>query len=146
MPRPARLLVSAGFLWITLWAVVGSLLGARINRALSMNDTIYVQGLQRELMRTAHAHMNSLSYGIILMGLTWVPARRYASERTLILAAWSAVAGTAIFGLGMVLEAFYPTVHDMLSPATAFSALGGLGVMFAFGTWGIVFLRGAVRP
>ena len=146
MPRMARILICSGFLWIALWATVGSLLGARINQALLTQDTAWIASLQRELLRTAHAHMNTMSYGLILMGVTYVAARREVSEKATRMAALAALFGTVLFGAGLVGEAFSPTTSEGVSAATALSVVGGLGVILSFGAWGVYFLRSATRP
>ena len=146
MPRMARILVSFGFLWISLWATFGSLLGARLNDALRRQDDVWVASLQRELLRTAHAHMNSLSYGLILMGVTYVAARREVSEQATLRAAWAALLGTVVFGLGLVGEAFSPSARDGFAPMAFVSAAGGLAIIFSFGAWGLFFLRGVGKP
>jgi hypothetical protein len=142
----ARVLVSSGFLWIALWAVFGSLLGARLNEALRTEDAAWLASTQRELLRSAHAHMNAISYGLVLMGVTWTSARREVSERAARLAALSALFGTFVFGIGLVGEAFAPSTREGIAVAAWVSAAGGLGVIFAFGAWGSFFLKGVFRP
>lgn len=142
----ARFLVSFGFLWIALWATFGSLLGARLNEALRVRDDVWIASLQRELLRTAHAHMNSLAYGLILMGVTYVAARRQVSERATLRASGAALLGTVVFGVGLVGEAFSPSAHEGFAPFAFVSAAGGLAIIFSFGAWGLYFLRGVRSP
>lgn len=146
MPRMARILVSFGFLWIALWATFGSLLGARLNDALRRRDDVWIASLQRELLRTAHAHMNSLSYGLILMGVTYVAARRQASETATLRAAWAAIVGTVLFGVGLVGEAFSASAHEGFAPMAFVSATGGLAIIFSFCAWGLFFLKRVRKP
>jgi hypothetical protein len=146
MPRIARFLVASGFLWIALWAVMGSLLGARINLGIAQGDEIWLGSLQRELLRTAHAHMNTLSYGAILMGLSWVAARRCVSERALLRAAWGVLVGIPLFGLGLTLEAFWPTQRGDFAPVALLTAAGGTCVIFSFAAWGLFFLQRHKEP
>lgn len=145
MPRFSRFLIGFGFAWMALWAIFGSLLGARINAAILAGEDAYVQSWARTLFRTAHAHMNSMAMAVVLIGLTFVPARRLASQRTLIRAAGASVVGMVVFGCGMTLEAFFPPARGAISWAAAMSAVGGIAYILAVGAWGALFLFGTRR-
>ena len=140
MPKIARTLVGFGFLWMSLWATFGALLGARLNRALMTEDTHWLGSLQRSLLRSAHAHMNMMSLALIAIGLSYVAARRRAPERTLVVAALSALVGTVVFGCGLLLEAFFPPTRGSIPWASALTAVGGVVYLLAVGLWGVVFL------
>ncbi|MEY2987238.1 MAG: hypothetical protein RJB13_759 [Pseudomonadota bacterium] len=140
MPKIARTLVGFGFIWMSAWAMFGALLGARLNQALLTEDTVWLDGLQRTLFRTAHAHMNSMSLTLIALGLSYMAARRRASEKTLVLCSLSALGGTVVFGLGLLLEAFSPPTRGAIPWASAISAVGGVVHIMALGLWGIIFL------
>ena len=140
MPKIARTLVGFGFIWMSAWAMFGALLGARLNQALLTEDTAWLTGLQRTLFRTAHAHMNSMSLTLIALGLSYMAARRRASEKTLVVCSLSALGGTVVFGLGLLLEAFSPPTRGAIPWASAVSAVGGVVHILALGLWGLVFL------
>lgn len=140
MPKIARTLVGFGFIWMSTWAMFGALLGARLNQALLTEDSTWLGGLQRTLFRTAHAHMNSMSLTLIVLGLSYVAARRRASEKTLVISCIGALAGTVVFGTGLLLEAFFPPTRGAIPWASAVSAVGGVVHILALGLWGIIFL------
>lgn len=140
MPKIARTLVGFGFIWMSAWAMFGALLGARLNQALLTEDASWLNGLQRSLFRTAHAHMNSMSLTLIALGLSYMAARRRASEKTLVACSMSALGGTVVFGIGLLLEAFSPPTRGEIPWASAVSALGGVVHILALGLWGIIFL------
>jgi hypothetical protein len=145
MPKLGRLLVAIGFLWISLWAVVGSLLGAKINWALFHSDQIWLGSTQRELIRAAHAHMNTFAILLVLMGLSSNTAIGIAGIKNCQRIAGAACLGTVTFGLGLVLEAFYPTERGDLSPLVLLTGVGGTFVMAAFAAWGLIFVWGYKR-
>jgi hypothetical protein len=145
MNHMARFLVGSGFVWIAAWALLGSLLGARINWSLWSEDIVWLESQQRALLRTAHAHMNSMSFAVILMGLSYSAAVRFAPQKYLHLACYAALLGIPLFGSGLVLEAFFPTVRNNLSPLTLLTAAGGTLAMGAFFFWGLLFLGGVRR-
>lgn len=140
MPKIARTLVGFGFIWMSAWAMFGALLGAKLNQALLTEDTSWLNGLQRTLFRTAHAHMNSMSLTLIALGLSYMAARRRASEKTVVGCALCALGGTVVFGIGLLLEAFSPPTRGQIPWASALSAVGGVVHILALGLWGIIFL------
>lgn len=140
MPKIARTLVGFGFLWMSLWATFGALMGAKLNNALLSEDNGWLGGLQRSILRSAHAHMNIMSLVLIALGLTYVAARRRASEKTLVACALSTMGGTVVFGLGLVCESFFPPQRGAIPWASAITALGGVVYILAVGLWGLVFL------
>ena len=140
MPKIARTLVGFGFLWMSLWATFGALLGARLNRALMTEDAGWIESLQRSVLRSAHAHMNIMSLALIAIGLTYVSARRRASERTIVSTALSALASTIVFGSGLLLEAFFPPQRGSIPWASALTAAGGVVYILSVGLWGIIFI------
>ena len=145
MPRFGKLLVSAGFLWMSLWAVIGSLMGAKINSSLFHADEVWLGSLQRELFRTAHSHMNTMSYAIILMGVTSGYALKIKGEKFCSRVGFAAFLGMVLFGVGLLLEAFFPTERQNFSPIVLLTALGGTALIACFSIWGFVFLWGGIR-
>lgn len=146
MPKIARTLVGFGFLWMSTWATFGALLGARLNQAILNEDSLWLNGLQRSLLRSAHAHMNGMSLALIALGLSYMAARRRASERTLVVCSLSALVGTVVFGTGMVLESFFLPTRGEIPWAGAITAVGGIVHLLSIGLWGIIFLARAPRP
>jgi uncharacterized membrane protein len=133
MPKIARTLVGFGFLWMSLWATFGALMGAKLNNALLTEDNGWLGGLQRSIL-------NIMSLVLIALGLTYVAARRRASEKTLVACAMSTMGGTIVFGLGLVCESFFPPQRGAIPWASAITALGGIVYILAVGLWGLVFL------
>jgi hypothetical protein len=126
---------------MSLWATFGALLGARLNQALLSEDTAWLAGLQRSILRSAHAHMNAMSLALIAMGLSYVAARRRASEKTLVTTSACACGGSILFGLGLVLEAFFPPSRHVVIPwASALAAIGGVVYLLSTGLWGLIFI------
>lgn len=140
MPKIARTLVGFGFLWMSTWATFGALLGARLNQAILNEETPWLNSLQRSLLRSAHAHMNGMALALIALGLSYMAARRRASERTLITCSLGALFGTVVFGGGLLLEAFFPPTRGQIPWASALTAVGGVVHLLAIGLWGIIFL------
>jgi hypothetical protein len=89
--------------------------------------------------------MNTLAYGIILMGVTSGYALRYCGKSLCEKIAASACVGTILFGLGLTLEAFFPTERGDFSPVAILSGFGGTLVLCSFASWGFVFVWGYRR-
>ncbi|MEY4063925.1 MAG: hypothetical protein RIR26_133 [Pseudomonadota bacterium] len=140
MPKIARTLVGFGFLWMSAWATFGALLGARLNQALLTDDAAWLKSVNRELFRSAHAHMNGMALVLVGVGLSYTAARRRASERTLTACSMSILGATVIFGTGLMLEAFFPPERGTLPWASALTAIGGVVHLLATGLWGVLFL------
>jgi hypothetical protein len=132
-------LISFAFFWFGLWCVVGSLLGARINRALLHNQVDWISSLQRELLRSAHAHMNTMAIIIALVGLSVPKLARSSKLGLLTKLSILFPVSTIFFGVGIVGEAFYPTTIHGYSLYTIPSALGGCTFIFSCITWSALF-------
>lgn len=139
----SRFLIGFGFIWMTLWAILGSLLGAKINASLLSEDTTWLGSVQRDLFRTAHAHMNSMASVVVLLGLTAISAKRFASQKLVVKICLSALFGMVLFGIGLTLEAFIPTRRGVMAWPVVVSALGGIVYLLSIGFWGVLFLAGA---
>ncbi|MFZ9518887.1 MAG: hypothetical protein ACO3A4_00260 [Silvanigrellaceae bacterium] len=140
MPKIARTLVGFGFVWMSLWATFGALMGAKLNQALLNEDSSWLGGLQRTILRSAHAHMNAMSLALVALGLSYMAARRRAKQRTVVFCSIAALAGTIVFGIGLLLEAFFPPVRGSLPWASGITAMGGVVYLLSVGLWGIIFL------
>lgn len=143
MPKIARTLIGFGFVWMSLWATFGALLGAKLNSAILSEDQTWINSLQRSVLRSAHAHMNAMSLALIALGMTYVAARRRASERTLLISSLSALGGTVVFGVGLLFESFFPAQRGETLWAPALTACGGVVYLLAIGLWGCLFLTQA---
>lgn len=139
----SRFLIGFGFVWMTLWAIFGSLLGAKINASLLSEDTTWLGSVQRDLFRTAHAHMNSMASVMILMGLTAISAKHFASQQVIVRICLLALFGMVFFGVGLTLEAFIPASRGVVPWPVVVSALGGIVYLLSIGFWGVLFLVGA---
>ncbi len=144
MTRWARLLTGLGFSWVTLFGVVGALLGtARVDGELHASP--YVFSWQRELLRSLHAHMNGFGILLILAGLSFGEVCRMASERTARRLSLLLLAGIPTLGLGLFLESLAPPSPEGFPTGQCLSALGGSALLISLGAWGAIFLRGAQR-
>jgi hypothetical protein len=143
--RLSRFLIGTGFSWMMFWSIAGSLIGARINLVASSAETTWLQSWERTLLRTAHAHMNLMSITLILMGLTYVQALGLGGQKLVSKTCAFACASLPIFGLGLVLEAYFPPQSGSVSLVTAVTALGGIVYILCIAIWGALFLFGAMR-
>lgn len=133
-------MIGVGFIWFSLWSIFGSLIGSRINLIMASADQLWLQSWERTLLRTTHAHMNSMAIIIVLMGLSIKSAARFMSTKTLYITCFSAALSVPIFGAGLIFEAFNAPQLGKISSFTAITALGGSLFLFAVGTWGALFL------
>jgi hypothetical protein len=137
--RIQHFLLAFSFFWIGLWAIVGSLLAAKLNASLLHLNESWLVGIQRDLMRSAHAHMNlmaivvsivALSMPKLLRGESWIFVRNLAL---------SFPASIAVFGAGIVGESFFPTSVKGISLFTIASAIGGTVFIFSCFSWAALF-------
>lgn len=145
MNRLSRFLVGFGFFWFTVWSVIGSLIGARLNTTAASIDTAWLASWERMLLRTAHAHMNTMAIVLVLMGLSLRHMLRTVTAPWLTRISLVAVASVVVFGCGLVLEAFNPPGPGHIPLTTAITALGGIGFICCMGFWGSVFLYESTR-
>jgi hypothetical protein len=118
-------LIAFGFLWMALWAVFGSLLGYRLQEEIIAGQSNWVDSLERSLMRSAHAHMNSMALVAIVTGLVLPIVGRTLSARTLGVVSLALPGSIAVFGAGLVWEAFAPPQAGVSSMGSIVAALGG---------------------
>jgi hypothetical protein len=125
---------------MSLWATFGALMGAKLNQALLTEDSGWLGGLQRTILRSAHAHMNGMSLALVGLGLSYMAARRRAAQKTVVTCSLAAMGGTVVFGFGLLLEAFFPPTRGSLPWPSGVTALGGVVYLLSVGLWGIIFL------
>lgn len=125
------------------WAVIGGLLGAKINATMLAAETSWLQSLNRTLLRSAHAHMNAMGLSLVVLGLCVPAALRLCSLKTGERLSAAAVVGVVLFGVGMLCEAYVP-IHDALWPAIV-TVIGGFFYMVALTGVSVIFLTGAMR-
>lgn len=129
-------LIAFGFIWMALWAMGGSLLGMRIQRELVAGQEAWLNSVQRDLFRSAHAHMNALSLLCIVTGLCIPVLARVMTRRVF---TWTLAAlplSIVVFGLGLTLEALAPPTKGNFSAASLLTGTGGsvlIGVLMVFG-------------
>jgi hypothetical protein len=142
MKQMQRLFFTAGFAWMALWAIFGSLIGAKINLSLFSNDSDYLNGIQRELYRSAHAHMNLFSLVWMAMGLTlpWVYQKNL--HRFLARFQFSQILGGILFGAGLLLESLFPVQKGQDSYVIGITALGGSLVTLGLCLWAVLLFKG----
>lgn len=143
MNRLSRFLIGFGFFWMLFWAVIGGLLGAKINATMLAAETSWLQSLNRTLLRSAHAHMNAMGLSLVVMGLCVPAALRLCSLKTGQRLGGAAVVGVALFGIGMMCEAYFP-IQEGIWPALI-TVVGGFFYMVALTGLSVVFLSGAQR-
>ena len=134
--------VGCGFFWIFLWSVFGSLLGAKINLLIVTNqNSTWFGSLEQSLLTAAHAHMNSMSITLILMGLSMTYLQGLFSTKIIKIVSATNLISIPVFGLSMMMEAFHPPVVNAFSPWTFLVALGGILYMMTMAIWsGFFFL------
>lgn len=129
-------LIAFGFIWMALWAMGGSLLGMRIQMELVAGQESWLNSLQRDLFRSAHAHMNALSLLCIVTGLCIPVLARVMSRRVFKWTLFALPLSIVVFGLGLTLEALAPAAEGRFSAAALLTGTGGsvlIAVLMVFG-------------
>lgn len=139
MIRISKMLIASGFFWMLLWAVVGGLMGATLHASTLAADTSWLESWERMLIRTAHAHMNSMGMSLILMGLVAPRAARPVGDKLLLLASRLALVSVPVFGFGLLVEAFHPPGSAFFPLVVAVVALAGTGYIVALGSFFTIF-------
>jgi hypothetical protein len=136
-------LISFSFFWISLWAIVGSLLGAKINHSLLHSNETYIQSLQRDLLRSAHAHMNLMAILVVLVALTLPKIVSQVSGSFAVKIAVALPLSVVVFGAGLVGEAFVPTTVNGISLFVVPTAIGGTIFLACTLMWAGMFWNSA---
>lgn len=109
-------------------------------------DLGWLSSLNRDIFRSAHAHMNSLGILTIALGLCLPVLRHGASESTLGRLCLTYVTSVVMFGIGLLLEGFVPTQEGSLSPAALIAAAGGSLLILCMISFGVIALKGVRHP
>lgn len=135
----AHILMGFGFLWIAIWATFGALWGAWLHSRLpnQLTDTDFLW--QKEVLSSAHAHMNVMAMTVILAGLVLPKLRGSISPLFLKAAAWCHIASLPLFGFGLVAEGIWATSRGHLSWPLGFTSGGGILYILAMTAWAAYF-------
>ncbi len=140
------LVIGLGFFWIFAWCIFGSILAAQIETLRSsLIESSGFMVWQRTLLRSAHAHMNSMGITTILIGLSIEHIKTVLSEKKLKMIIFLNLISIPIFGLGIILEAFFPVIIGKLSLVTAFSAIGGIIYILTIAILSSLFIFTAMK-
>jgi hypothetical protein len=129
-------LMGFGFIWMAVWAMAGSLLGMRIQREILAGQESWLNSVQRDLLRSAHAHMNSLSILCIVTGLCVPVLARTVPPRVLKFTLPALPLSVIAFGVGLTLEAMTPPSKGSISVGAFITGTGGsvlIAVLMVFG-------------
>ena len=138
--------IGLGFFWIFMWSIFGSLLAARIETlSVSVIAPSEYMLLQRTLFRSVHAHMNSMGITTILIGLSISHIRGVILDKKIKYILTFNLISIPIFGLGILLEAFFPTAIGKISYSTGISAIGGVIYIITMAIWSSLFIFSALK-
>jgi hypothetical protein len=139
-------LIGIGFFWIFSWCIFGSILGAQVKL---LNSTAVTPSefmiWQRTLLRSAHAHMNSMGITTILIGLSIPHIKNMISEKKIKIIILTNLVSIPIFGFGIILEAFFPDIIGKISLISAISAIGGIFYILTMAIWSSLFIFSAMK-
>ncbi len=145
MQRLKFFMIGFGFFWMFLWAVIGSLLGAKLNHIYATGSNVsWLHSVEKSLIKTAHAHMNSMAMTTILMGLCLPPLAGYIPTKWIKFTIISHLLSLPLFGFGLLLEAFYPTQIGQLSILLFVKSMGAILFMISLALWSGFFFSNLV--
>lgn len=104
LARARFLLLGMGFGWMLLWSLLGALQAFDIHEAATSVDPEWLQGWERELLRSAHAHMNSMAMWLVLQGLSLPLLARQLPPAWIGPCCAISVLSLPLFGAGLVLQ------------------------------------------
>ena len=140
------IVIGLGFFWIFSWCIFGSILGAQIETlSASLFEPSGYMVWQRTLLRSAHAHMNSMGITTILIGLSIAHIRSAISEKKIKTIIILNLVSIPTFGLGIILEAFFPVIIGKFSLVTTLSAIGGIFYILTMAIWSSLFIFSALK-
>ncbi len=141
MQKYKYLLIGLGFFWIVAWSIFGSILAVQIQQLiLSQVQESEAMVVQRTLLKSTHAHMNTMGLSAVLVGLSLNSIAPYFSVRLLKALIFLFISSIPLFGLGLLFEAFLPNELGKISIPTSLSALGGGIYILSLAVWSALFL------
>lgn len=141
MQKYKYLLIGLGFFWIVAWSIFGSILAVQIQQLiLSQVQESEAMVIQRTLLKTAHAHMNTMGLSAVLVGLSINSIVPYFPTTVLKVIIYLFISSIPLFGIGLILEAYIPNELGKISLATSLSALGGGLYILTVAVWSALFL------
>ena len=133
------LFLSLGFWGMGFGSLFGSLLAAKNHLALVAESSHWIHGLQRALLRSAHAHWNSMCITWILFGLTISHAFGNNNQQPMLFVSCSALIGPIFFVFGIITQSYTSSTH---LGATLLSAFGGSLYLLSTIYWGcLIWIR-----
>lgn len=134
-------LIGFGLIWMAIWAIFGSLLAFRIQQEMVSGQDSWLLSIERELLRSAHSHMNAMGMLCALIGLALplferILSRLWIRRLTIILPL-----SIVFFGIGLLGEALYPPAPGSPPLAAAITGLGGSVFIFVLLILGVNALR-----
>lgn len=139
--------IGFGFFWLFLWSILGSLIGVKLNRiALSAGPALdQIDPWQKKLLTQAHSHMNMMGITMILIGMTLGLLRGMIANKYIKTVCFVHLFSVALFGFGLVAEAFYPSEMGHISWAVGVTTLGGCGYMLTMMIWACFFFSFSLK-
>ena len=134
-------LIGFGFLWISFWAILGSLMGYKINEEIVAGQTEWLSSVQRDLLRSTHAHMNTMAILCIATGLSLPFFCRALGLGLALRVCLALPISVVVFGCGMGLEALLPSAQGNFSEAMFVTALGGSAFILICLVLGVAALK-----
>ncbi len=140
------IVIGLGFFWIFTWCIFGSILAAQIEtlRSSLVEPSEYMIW-QRTLLRSAHAHMNSMGITTILIGLSIEHIKEALTDKKLKIIIILNLISIPVFGLGVILEGFFPVIIGKFSLVTVLSAIGGIIYIITMAIWSSLFIFSALK-
>lgn len=136
----SRILLGAGFSWIAVWAIFGSLLGAKINSVIVSVDLAWLNSWGRTLLRSAHAHMNGMGITLVLVGLAIPKLQEIVSSYFIKWISLLLLVSIPVFGFGLCFEAFVTPEVGKLRWISVVTALGAVGYILSISVVAAIFL------
>lgn len=133
------LMIGLGFFWIFCATVLGTLIGAKINTALTHDiNGSWLFGLQKTLLVSAHSHMNLMSMITILIGLVLSFIWGQVSSKLLKYAIFFNLISMPLFVFGLLLKALFLESNQFLF--TGVMAFGAILYIISVGIFSSFFL------
>lgn len=146
MQRLKHFMIGFGFFWIVAWSICASVLGSRIEQLTATGaDPQWLVSWQRDLLRSAHAHMNLMGMLLIVIALSISQIKNHVSPKNIKLICIGNLISIPIFGFGIAIKAFYPPMNGQISSVSGIAALGGIVYILTIGLWASLFIFAALK-